>query len=419
MEKQVDAVFQFLADHPKCAALAMGAIFGASVVIYGIHNRNCKDSYCQRRLTRPRPVGISCFPDLVKHNNIMAKHLTVKLYSELSERKTSSGWTLDQCIQTGVDNPGHPFIMTVGMVAGDEESYEVFKELFDLVIQDRHNGYGPNNIHPTDLDFSHIRPVSLDPNYVLSSRVRTGRSIRGFGLPPACSRAERRKVEEIVCQALSGLGGDLSGQYYSLTSMTDDQQQQLIDDNFLFDKPVSPLLTCAGMARDWPDARGIWHNNQKNFLVWINEEDHTRIISMETGANMVRVFERFCRGLQEFERLVKKSGYEFMWNEHLGYVLTCPSNLGTGLRAGVHLKIPLLSKDPRFDMILERLRLQRRGTGGVDTASTNGIFDISNSDRLGLSEVQLVQSVLDGVSLLIQMEKELEQQRSISRLLPQ
>ncbi|XP_041461082.1 creatine kinase U-type, mitochondrial-like [Lytechinus variegatus] len=349
----------------------------------------------------------------------MAKYLTVKLYSKLCDRKTSTGWTLDQCIQTGVDNPGHPFIMTVGMVAGDEESYEVFKELFDAVIQNRHDGYGPNNIHPTDLNQNHLRAVTLDPNYVLSSRVRTGRSIRGFRLPPACSRAERRKIEEIVTQALGGMKGDLTGKYYSLTTMSEQDQQKLIDDHFLFDKPVSPLLTCAGMARDWPDARGIWHNYQKNFLVWVNEEDHTRLISMENGANMVRVFQRFCSGLKEFERKIKEAGHEFMWNEHLGYILTCPSNLGTGLRAGVHLKIPLVSQDPRFEVILERLRLQKRGTGGVDTESTDGIFDISNVDRLGKSEVQLVQTVLDGVATLIKMEKELERHGTIAQYLPQ
>ena len=49
--------------------------------------------------------------------------------------------------------------------------------------------------------------------------------------------------------------------------MTDAAQEQLIADHFLFDKPVSTLLTCAGMARDWPDARGIWHNDNKDFLV--------------------------------------------------------------------------------------------------------------------------------------------------------
>lgn len=69
----------------------------------------------------------------------------------------------------------------------------------------------------------------FDDKYVLSSRVRTGRSIRGLSLPPACSRAERREVEKVVVQALSGLKGDLSGKYYSLTEMSEKDQQQLID----------------------------------------------------------------------------------------------------------------------------------------------------------------------------------------------
>merc|ERR1719167_1601996 len=75
---------------------------------------------------------------------------------------------------------------------------------------------------------------------------------------------------------------------------------------------------------------------------------------------MKRVFERFCTGLKEVERLIQERGWEFMWNERLGYVLTCPSNLGTGLRAGVHVKLPNLSKDPRFNKILDNMRLQKR-----------------------------------------------------------
>lgn len=49
-----------------------------------------------------------------------------------------------------------------------------------------------------------------------------------------------------------------------------------------------PLLI-AGMARDWPDARGIYHNDAKTFVVWVNEEDHSRIISMQKGGNMKEV----------------------------------------------------------------------------------------------------------------------------------
>lgn len=69
----------------------------------------------------------------------------------------------------------------------------------------------------------------FDERYVLSSRVRTGRSIRGLSLPPACTRSERREVERVAVTALSGLKGDLSGRYYSLGEMTEREQQQLID----------------------------------------------------------------------------------------------------------------------------------------------------------------------------------------------
>ncbi|XP_061875616.1 creatine kinase M-type isoform X1 [Colius striatus] len=397
------------------------------------------------------------FPDLSKHNNHMAKVLTPALYQRLRDKETPSGFTLDDVIQTGVDNPGHPFIMTVGCVAGDEESYEVFKDLFDPVIQDRHGGYKPTDKHRTDLNHENLKvwgggdrgvvsrakgregntPGSslgtkmghefqlgrvggedLDPKYVLSSRVRTGRSIKGYSLPPHCSRGERRAIEKLSVTALNSLEGEFKGKYYPLKAMTEQEQQQLIDDHFLFDKPVSPLLLASGMARDWPDARGIWHNDNKTFLVWVNEEDHLRVISMEKGGNMKEVFRRFCVGLKKIEEIFKKAGHPFMWTEHLGYILTCPSNLGTGLRGGVHVRLPKLSQHPKFEEILTRLRLQKRGTGGVDTAAVGAVFDISNADRLGFSEVEQVQMVVDGVKLMVEMEKKLEQNQSIDSMIP-
>lgn len=65
----------------------------------------------------------------------------------------------------------------------------------------------------------------------------------------------------------------------------------------------------------------------------------------------------------QIETLFKERNHAFMWNEHLGYVLTCPSNLGTGLRAGVHVKLPNMSKHAKFEEVLKKLRLQKRGTG--------------------------------------------------------
>ena len=71
-------------------------------------------------------------------------------------------------------------IKTVGMVAGDDECYELFRELFDPVISARHNGYAPDAKHPTDLDVNKLSNTKIDPTgkYVLTSRCRTGRSVK-------------------------------------------------------------------------------------------------------------------------------------------------------------------------------------------------------------------------------------------------
>jgi creatine kinase len=359
-------------------------------------------------LNTAKYTGDEEMPDLSKHNNWMSKVMTPELYKRMRARQTKSGFTIDDVIQTGVDNPGHPFIMTVGCVAGDEDSYEAFAEFFDQIIEARHGGYKSTDVHKTDLSDGLVMDEPFDPDYVFSVRVRTGRSIRGYALPPWCSRAERRKVESISLGALDRFDGDLKGKYFPLYEMTDAAQEQLIADHFLFDKPVSPLLISAGMARDWPDARGIWHNDQKNFLVWINEEDHLRVISMQKDGDMQACWRRWIDGLNKFEAYVKEAGADFMHSEHLGYILTCPSNLGTGVRAGVHMKLEKLSEHAKFDDLLGKLRLQKRGTGGVDTASEGGMFDISNADRLGFSELDLVQMLVDGVNALIAIEKKLQ-----------
>ena len=104
---------------------------------------------------------------------------------------------------------------SAGCVAGDEETYDTFAALLDPIIDKRHNGYPKNAIHRTDLDSSKIvGGDNLDPKYVLSCRVRTGRSIRGYSLPPHSTRAERRGVEQILTGALDKLSGDLKGIYF-------------------------------------------------------------------------------------------------------------------------------------------------------------------------------------------------------------
>merc|ERR1719233_1334549 len=103
--------------------------------------------------------------DLSKHENFMAQVFKQfpELYDELKQRKTSLGVSLAKCIKTGMDNPSHPHIKTVGLVAGDEECFTVFKELFDPVIAARHGGYPADAKHETCLDLSQVTKRKLDP----------------------------------------------------------------------------------------------------------------------------------------------------------------------------------------------------------------------------------------------------------------
>merc|ERR1712014_326405 len=157
-----------------------------------------------------------------------------------------------------------------------------------------------------------------------------------------------------------------------------EKEEELRNNGNLFQEPDSTLLLSSGCGRHWPDARGIFHNEAQNFFVWVKEE-----------------------------------GYDFMHSEHLGYILTCPSNLGTGLRAGAMVKVPLFSARKDFKDVLKKMRLQARGTAGVDSASTGGTWDISNSDRLGMSEVQLCNLFIEVLAQVIRWEKALEEGKNI------
>ena len=81
------------------------------------------------------------------------------------------------------------------------------------------------------------------------------------------------------------LTGDLAGNYYPLNNLSEEARNKLIEDHFLF-KEGDRFLEAVGLNRDWPNGRGIFHNNEKTFLVWINEEDQLRIISMQPGADI-------------------------------------------------------------------------------------------------------------------------------------
>ena len=146
-------------------------------------------------------------------------------------------------------------------------------------------------------------------------------------------------------------------------------------------------------------------NEGKTFNIWCNEEDQLRIISMQKGAGILEVFDRLCRAAAHIETVCK-----FSHDDHLGYITSCPTNLGTALRASVHISLPKLGKKEnkaKFQEIADKYYVQIRGIHGEHSETDDGIFDISNRRRLGRSEKALVQDMIDGVRAMIEAEKAL------------
>lgn len=163
--------------------------------------------------------------------SLLKKHLTREIFDNLKNKKTSLGSTLLDCIQSGVENLDSGF----GIYAPDAEAYTVFADIFDPMIADYHT-FPKDAKHPPR-DFGDVDSFpNLDPDgsFVVSTRVRCGRSMEGYPFNPCLTEAQYKEMEEKVSATLSGLDGDLKGKFYPLTGMEKSVQQQLIDDHFLF-----------------------------------------------------------------------------------------------------------------------------------------------------------------------------------------
>ena len=347
------------------------------------------------------------------NHSLMAKYLTPEIWAKYKDEKTATaGWTMAKAVNTGCVNKDS----LVGCHAGDIESYTVFKDFFDPVIETYHGLQGKEIKQVTDLDPTKLVGDIEDKSNIKSTRIRTARNLFGFPLNPGGTKETRLEIESLMRKVFDTLEGDLQGTYYSLESLTDEERAKLVADHFLF-KPGDRFQTASGYHAHWPAGRGIFHNDDKTFLVWLNEGDHIRIISMEKGGDVTSVFSRLCRAVKAIESGIKQITGQpeaFLHDDRLGQITCCPSNLGTGLRGGVHIVLPTLFKTKglkELDKLARELGCQIRGTHGEHTEIVD-TCDISNFHRLGYPEYALVQNMINTVNYMNNLEKEAKKQES-------
>merc|ERR1712107_750570 len=146
---------------------------------------------------------------------------------------------------------------------------------------------------------------------------------------------------------------------------------------------------------------GVFVADSEKIVAWCNEEEHIRLISMDLGCDLYSAFERYARAITHIESNLLSGGQEIARDDNLGYISSCPSNLGNGLRISVMMNLPCLAEHTGFKEVCNQLGLQLR-------LLPSGSCELTNSDRLGVSEVDAVNTVIEGCAKICVLEGNLE-----------
>jgi hypothetical protein len=306
--------------------------------------------------------------------------------------------TLYRCCRSGAENPDS----VIGCYLLHPGDLQEFRAFFDPLIRD-HHGASPAGSHVTDsgLDISALGLPEL------SIRLRVARNLKSFNLPGSMDRAERIRFERSMVRALQSLIDDpnYGGRVYSLTPefgpgepnanlITQQEYQDLVDAHIMFkNMDADPYLKSAGISDDWPYGRACYVSRDREVIVWLGEEDQLRIMCMKKGTKLLEIYNRLREVLATIAAL---PGIEFAYDENFGYVTSCPSNLGTGMRASVHVTMPHVTKgDADTKAICKQLGLS------VTPIGTEGVIELSPRRRLFVRERDILVNLYQGLAVIV------------------
>lgn len=300
------------------------------------------------------------------------------------ELKTKSGADLAYILQDGEQN----ITTKIGCYAADKDSYGVFKDFFSDVIT-RYHGFDPRKV--SQICSRNVNNLIIprdfkSNNEVVSTRVRIARNVDGFNFPSKMSKKERISLEAKIIKAIEESG--LKGKYYSLDDIGISKQKQLIAGGILFKNAMeNPDLVSAGIANDWPVGRGIFISDDKRLIIWINEEDHVKVIGLCDGYNFYDSLKVSNSGLYLLSKHLS-----FAMLPDIGYLTSSPANVGTGMKAGIRIKLSNFDayKAKKFQRKMAKKKMAFYSINNDDYLDDNEVFDIHNMVSFGATEVQII-----------------------------
>lgn len=224
---------------------------------------------------------------------------------------------------------------------------------------------------------------------VVSTRIRVARNIEGLHFEIKLKQAEVEKLVQIVGSAIEM---NLKGKYLLLKNIKGLERESLFE---------SHLISPAIIKKEQPTA--VFISEKGNITIMVNEEDHLRIQGLSCGLNLTNL----ASEVYEVEELLgMELGYAF--NDNYGFITSCPTNLGTGLRASVLFHLPGLVYTNEIEKILKstlNLGMMVRGIYGEGSEIKGNLFQISNQHTLGFNEDELIEKINKFARMLIDVEK--------------
>lgn len=231
---------------------------------------------------------------------------------------------------------------------------------------------------------------------VMSSRVRLARNIKDAAFPGWAKKAERVRVYETIRPAVESLPEMKDAYSEAMDNLTSLDKQILVERHLISREHAAKSA-----------GSGLVLNRDETFCVLINEEDHLRMQALRPGLQLRQAWNAIDFLDSELE---KKINYAF--DNDLGYLTACPTNLGTGIRVSAMLHLPGLVLAEQINPIIQsvnKLGLAVRGLYGEGTEALGNVFQVSNQMTLGESETVIVERLEKVLSQIIEHEENARQ----------
>jgi protein arginine kinase len=237
-----------------------------------------------------------------------------------------------------------------------------------------------------------LRGAGPESDIVMSSRIRLARNLADFPFISRANAGDRAEIERTLRERVMKVHESIDLTYVDVNDL------QGIDRQFLVERQL--------ISREHADsegARGVAIGNNEQVSLMINEEDHLRIQVIHSGFDLPATWEQINR----IDDLIEEQ-VTYAFNDKLGYLTACPTNVGTGMRVSVMLHLPALVITRQIDKLfrsLQKISLAVRGLYGEGSQAMGDFYQISNQITLGRSETDLVKQVGDVVPTIIDYER--------------